>query len=256
MKGTSANAGAGVASSLGGQMQTLANAFLQAISPEVIRREGANNHALMVQLARRSSKFGMALLLIVALPLFCECGYVLKLWLKTPPPYSMFFTRLTILSALFYKMAVGHRMCFQAIGRIRSQQLVELFVFTGMVPVVAVAYLITHSVIASFSFVVVMQFIYFLATAIVGAKIFEWSVRDAICDVFAHTLVCFVGGGLIFGGIQMFVGTASVIRLLMVGMVSVIYVTTYFGIFVFDAEDRALLVRGVKSLKGRLSFRR
>ena len=255
MRGTSANAGAGVASSLGGQMQTLANAFLQAISPEVIRREGANNHKLMVQLARRASKFGMMLLLFVALPLFWECDYVLKLWLKTPPPYSMFFTRLTILSALFYKMAVGHRMCFQAIGRIRGQQLVELFTFAGMVPVIAIAYLISHSVMVSFSFVVVMQFIYFLVTAVVGSRLFEWPVREAVHEIFAHACMCFIGGGLIFWGIQMLLSDDSFIRLLIVVILLVIYVIVYFCTVVFKAEERTLLINGINNLKNRL-FRR
>ena len=251
MKGTAANAGASVASSLSGQMQTLANAFLLAISPEVIRREGANDHKLMVQLARRSVKFGMALFLLVALPLFCECSYVLKLWLKTPPPYSIFFTRVTILSALFYKMAVGHRMCFQAVGQIRNQQLVELFTFAGMVPVIAIAYLISRSVTIAFSCVVAMHFVYFLATTIVGSKLFEWQVKDVIRDVFVHVLICFIGGCLVFVGVQAFLGSVSFVRLLMVIAILSTYVLSYFYMVVLTTEERALLVKGMRDLKDR-----
>lgn len=243
MKGTAANAGAGIAGSLSGQMQTLANAFFQAISPEIIRREGANDHSSMVALAKCSTKLGMFFIMLVALPLFCECEYVLELWLVTPPPYAVFFTRIAILSSLFYKMAVGHRICFQAIGKIRTQQLVELIVFTLAVPVIGLVYLASRSVYISFSFAPIMQFVYFVATITAGSRLYEWKVSTVLFDVFLKVSVCFAGGLLVFEGVSMRFNEPSLVRIAISTAVMCVYVTIYFLSLVFASEDR-------ESLKG------
>lgn len=241
MKGTAANAGAGIAGSLSGQMQTLANAFFQAISPEIIRREGANDHSSMIALAKRSTKLGMFFIMLVALPLFCECEYVLKLWLVTPPPYAVFFTRIAILSSLFYKMAVGHRICFQAVGKIRTQQLVEFIVFTLTVPVVGIAYFVSHSVYVSFSFVPIMQFVYFVSTITAGSYLYEWKVGTVLYDIFFKVSACFVGGVLVFYGVTMIFQGQSFARIAISVAVMCIYVTTFFLSLVFPSADRECL---------------
>ena len=255
MKGTAANAGAGIASSLSGQMQTLANAFLQAISPEIIRREGAKDHSSMIALAKRSTKLGMFFITLVALPLFCECEYVLKLWLVTPPPYAVFFTRIAILSSLFYKMAVGHRICFQAIGRIRTQQLVELVVFTLTVPVIGFAYWASHSVYAAFSFAPIMQFVYFIATVTVGSYLYEWKISTALRDIFLKVSACYVWGLLIFCGIVGISEGQSFARLAVSTAVLCVYVTSFFVSYVFTGSDRVVLKGMLRKLFARIAGR-
>ena len=241
MRGTSANAGSSVAGSLGGQMQTLANAFLQAISPEVIRREGASNHSGMIALAKQATKLGVAFIMLVALPLFCECEYVLKLWLVNPPPYAVFFTRVTILSALFYKMAVGHRICFQATGKIKSQQIIELTVYAITVPMIPLVYVISHSVYISFSFVPVMQVVYFFATTAAGAKIYEWSLKDVVVSVFLKGLLCFILGVLLFRGILVLSSDGSFMRLCFSTALLCLFVCVYFALFVLSDADKRLV---------------
>ena len=248
MKGTSANAGAGIASSLSGQMQTLANAFFQAISPEIIRREGANNHSSMVALAKRSTKLGMFFIMLVALPLFCECEYVLKLWLVTPPPYAVFFTRTAILSSMFYKMAVGHRICFQAIGKIRTQQIVELVVFASTVPVIGIVYLASRSVFVAFSFAPIMQFVYFIATITAGSYLYEWKIGTVLRDVFLKVSVCFVGGLFVFCGVSMILHEQSLARIMISTSALCIYVISFFLLFFFTATDRETLKGIIRKL--------
>lgn len=241
MKGTSANAGAGIASSLSGQMQTLANAFFQAISPEIIRREGANDHSSMVALAKQSTKLGMFFIMLVALPLFCECEYVLRIWLVTPPPYAVFFTRIAILSSLFYKMAVGHRICFQAVGKIHTQQLVEFIVFTLTVPVIGIAYVLSRSVYVAFSFAPIMQFVYFIATITAGSYLYEWKVRSALYDIFSRVFVCFVVGLFVFWGLSTILYEQSLARIMISTSALCIYVILFFLLFFFTATDREAL---------------
>lgn len=247
MKGTSANAGANVASSLSGQMQTLANAFLQAVSPEVIRREGANDRTGMVLLAKQASKLGMFFIMLVALPVFCECEYILKLWLKNVPPYASFFARITILSSLFYKMAVGHRMCFQAVGKIRSQQIVELLVFSITVPVIGIAYLFTKSVYIAFSFVPLMQFVYFVLTVIVGSRLFEWRVLDAILGI---SLKCSIGFVLCLSSFQIvpLIMKESFYRLLITGFLMFLLLSIYFFVFIFSPSERQFPISFLRKL--------
>lgn len=194
MRGTVANAGRSIGHQLGAQTETLYNSFAMALNPEITRREGAGAHDQMLALAKRSERFGIVIMLLVGLPLFCECEYVLTLWLKNPPPYAVFFTRIQILIAILCKMRIGHMMCFQAIGKAKPQQLVDFCFYTLTAVFVGIVFLLTHSLEWSFVGYVVFQVGYAVTYVAVGARYFEWPVWMLIKEiVLPACLIFFLG---------------------------------------------------------------
>lgn len=240
MRGTVANAGMSAASSLSGQMQTLSMAFLQAVSPEIIRRKGAGDHKSMVELGVRSTKLGMLLLMFVALPLFCECPYVLKLWLKNPPPYAVFFTRVVIINVLFYKLAVGHRICYEAVGKIRTQQIVELVFFSAAVPLVGISYYFTKSFEMAYCACCVTQFGYMMATAYYGGKLFGWRVSSFMAGIVMPVIAIFSFGLCLFAIFMKVLPDESFVRMVLTTIMLCAYVFMAFYSVVFDGSDRDL----------------
>lgn len=240
MRGTVANAGMSAASALSGQMQTLSMAFLQAVSPEIIRRKGAGDHKSMVELGVRATKLGMLLLMFVALPLFCECPYVLKLWLKNPPPYAVFFTRVVIINVLFYKLAVGHRMCYEAVGKIRTQQIIELIFFSAAVPLVGISYYCIKSFETAYCACCVTQFGYMMATAYYGGKLFGWSLSSFLMRIMIPVVGIFSSGFGLFAIVMNVFPDESFVRALLITSLLCTYVFIAFYSVVFDRLDRDL----------------
>lgn len=184
MAGASANAGLSVAHTLSSQMQTLSQSFLMAVSPEVARRAGAGEREAMILLARRSMKLGMLLFLLVGVPLFCECETVLNVWLVEVPPYATFLARIAIVEAFLCKFAFGHRMCFNALGRVRGRNIIEFSFLTTTVLVLGLSYFAVRSIEIAFVCSALVWVVYVFANVLLGERSFGWKTKDFLAKLF------------------------------------------------------------------------
>lgn len=252
MRGTVANAGRSIGNQLGAQTETLYNSFAMALTPEITRREGAGTHDKMLDLAKRSERLGMIIMLLVGLPLFCECEYVLTLWLKKPPAYAVFFTRIQILIAIICKMRMGHMMCFQAIGKVKPQQIVDFVFFTLTLFVVGGVFYLTRSLEVSFYSYVVFQVCYMVAYVIVGSRYFEWPLLTLLREIVVPASALFVIGYGLFYGFECLWTVPSFGRL----SVSMLFLCVYVGLgslaFILKRDDRSVLCNLVSKIKGRV----
>lgn len=255
MKGSTANAGQSVGSQLSSQTETLYNAFVMALNPEITRREGAGGHATMLSLAKRSTKLGFMIIFMVALPLFCECEYVLKIWLVNPPPYAVFFTRIQILIAIICKARIGHMMCFHAIGNIRPPQIVDASFYTVSVFVIGITYLLTRSLEISFIVSVAFHVLYMLTYVYVGSRTFEWPMSDMVRYILLPGSVMFILGLGVFHGVLKCMPEMGFFRLLTTTGLLVSTVITFFFVAVFDGDDRSVIIGCGRRLVARLGGR-
>lgn len=252
MRGTAANAGRAIGHQLGAQTETLYNAFAMALNPEIMRREGAGAHDNMLALAKRSERFGMIIMLLVGLPLFCECEYVLTLWLKNPPAYAVFFTRIQILIAILCKMRIGHMMCFQAIGRAKPQQVVDFAFYMATVLVVGAVYIITRSLEVSFYCYVAFQTCYMVVYVIVGSRYFEWPLLTLLREIVVPSGALFVLGYGLFYGFERLWTVPSFGRLSVSTLLSCAYIGLGSLVFILKREDRFALGNLVSKIMGRV----
>lgn len=251
MRGTAANAGRAIGHQLGAQTETLYNAFAMALNPEITRREGAGGHDRMLDLAKRSERLGIIIMLLVGLPLFCECEYVLKLWLKHPPAYAVFFTRVQILIALLCKMRIGHMMCFQAIGKAKPQQLVDFIFYTTTILVVGVVYCITHSLETAFIFYVIFQVCYMMAYVWIGSRYFEWPLRTLAREIVLPAGGIFMAGFGLFKGFECLWGVSSFSRLVVSTVILCLYVCGGAILLILKQEDRSAFCHLFQKVRSR-----
>lgn len=248
--GTVANAGYTVANNLSGQMQTLSNSFLLAVIPEVTRRAGTGNQAQMLAMAQRASKLGMLLILVVALPLFFECETVLRLWLAKPPPYAVPFAKIVIVSTVLYKLAVGHRMAFQACGKILGLQITEFVCYSLTAVGVWIAIKLTGSVIVGMIPFAIFQGIYVIVLAIIGQSMFSWEAKDFLVQLAMPSAVCFAAGWIVFGGVESLLSPG----LPRIGVTTIGMIGLIVGVFwcaILDQSDRRLCRTSWCQLAGR-----
>lgn len=121
--GTLINAAYGIAQQVFGAVQFIAQSVINAISPQLIKAEGAGNREHMLVLAELSSKYAFLLLSIVTIPLLFEMPTVLSLWLGDVPDYAVILCRFILITALCDQITIGLGTANQAIGRIRNYSL-------------------------------------------------------------------------------------------------------------------------------------
>ncbi len=123
--GTVINFAYGIASQVAGSAAFLAQAILNAMSPRVIKAEGAGDREGMLRLAGVTSKFCFLLLSMFAIPLCFEMMTILSLWLgeERASANTVFFCQCVVIAAMCDQLTIGLGIANQAIGRIRNYSL-------------------------------------------------------------------------------------------------------------------------------------
>lgn len=120
--GTIVNAAYGIANQVNAQLSFFSVTLMQALNPQIMKSEGQGNRERMLKLAMIASKFSFSLLAFFAIPLLLEAPFVLGLWLKEVPEYTVIFCRLILLCTMVNQLSVGIQVGVQSVGKIRKYQ--------------------------------------------------------------------------------------------------------------------------------------
>ena len=121
--GTIVNSAYGIAHQVFSSVAFIAQAVVNAMSPQIVKAEACGDRQRMLSLSELSSKYAFLLLATVTIPLSFEMPSVLSLWLGDVPDYAVTLCRFVILTALCDQITIGLGTANQAIGRIRNYSL-------------------------------------------------------------------------------------------------------------------------------------
>ncbi len=116
------NAAYGIANQVAGQLNFFSYTLLQAINPQIMKSEGANDRQRMLRLSMMASKFCFFLMAIVSVPCLFEMEAILKFWLKEVPAQTVTFCSLIVLGTLTNQLTIGLQSAVQATGQIKRYQ--------------------------------------------------------------------------------------------------------------------------------------
>ena len=91
------NAASGIASTVQGIILSFSSNVVLAFKPQIIKTYSVGDYDQMNEKLRYAAKVSIALLILVTVPVFVKCAYVLKLWLKIVPEGTVVMTRFTLL---------------------------------------------------------------------------------------------------------------------------------------------------------------
>lgn len=120
--GTVANAAYGIANQVNGQMNFFSASLLQAIEPQIMKSEGSNDIHRMKRLSLLTCKLSFFLISFFSIPIFCKMPFILNLWLKDVPEYTVIFCRIILLTVLISQITMGLQSGIYAKGRIKNYQ--------------------------------------------------------------------------------------------------------------------------------------
>ena len=153
---TIANAAIGIANQLNGQLLTFSTNMLKAVSPVIIKKEGANKNEEMLFVSFMGCKYSFLLFLPFVIPVVIEAPYILKLWLKNVPEWAVLFTRLQLVRTLLEQLYTSMGTSLSAHGEIRQINTVNCFNNLAPIPVVSILFILNFSIV--WYYIVVMFF--------------------------------------------------------------------------------------------------
>ncbi len=117
---TMINASFGIASQVNGAIRFVSTSILNAMNPQIMKAEGADDRSGMLKLAGKESKFSAALMIVISMPLIFEMPEILSFWLKEVPNHSAMFCRALMIAFIVDQLTLGLHAANQATGVIKT----------------------------------------------------------------------------------------------------------------------------------------
>ena len=121
--GVVTNAALGIANQVSSAVSQLVGNFQTAFNPALVKSYASGDYSYFVRLIFQTSRFSYFLLFLIALPLYLCMPFVLKVWLDIVPEYTVVFCRWMLVFVLIDAVSAPLWISVQAIGKIRSYQL-------------------------------------------------------------------------------------------------------------------------------------
>ena len=118
------NAARGISYQVSSAVQNLVSGFGTAVNPQLTKYYASEDKDGLHRLMFSSSRISFFLLLLIALPVMIEVPYLLHLWLVEVPAYTVLFTRIILLEALFNTLSGTLITCLLATGILKWYQIV------------------------------------------------------------------------------------------------------------------------------------
>lgn len=118
--GVVVNTAHGIANQLSAQLLLFSSGMLKALNPVIVKSKGAGDNKRMLQAALTGNKLSFYLFAVFAIPFFVETPYILNLWLKQVPEWTVLFVRFLIIKILLEQTMVTYGTCIMATGNIKS----------------------------------------------------------------------------------------------------------------------------------------
>lgn len=122
--GVRLNAGEGIAKQVNGSVNMVSVGITNAITPQMNKSAGSGDMHRLIQLVYTGVKFTSFMFGLFAIPLVLETSFVLKVWLKDVPEYTVAFCQLCIIWQFISKLTWQIGNAIRSIGDIKNYRIV------------------------------------------------------------------------------------------------------------------------------------
>ena len=184
------NAARAVAYQVNSAISNFVNNFYMAVRPQIFKKYSAGEIEGMHDLVLNSARYAYLLMFVIVTPVFFETDYVLSLWLKNVPNYTVLFTRLVLANALLEVFNNPLVTAIQANGNIRNYQLIVSVVNLLNIPISYVLLKMGYPPETVLYVTIGLVIINFIPRLLLCKKIVSLSIRRFLTEVMLKVLLC------------------------------------------------------------------
>jgi O-antigen/teichoic acid export membrane protein len=242
-----ANAAKGIADQVQAAVSSFYFNFLQAVNPQITKSYAVGEMNYMHKLMFTSSRLSFYIVLVLALPIVFETGYILRLWLKTVPENAVLFTRLSMPVSAIGSMAGPLITSNYATGKIKTL-LLSVGVINCMVLPLSWIWLKLGgdpaTVYWSWLIIVAVAFVVrlFVVKRQLGFSLRKY-LKECLLPITAVSVVCIVA----VWGARFIMSEADLWRLVATTFMSVVIVVVSVWLLGITPEEKRLVKEFAKS---------
>lgn len=122
--GAAINAARGIAYQVMNALNGFVGSFQLAMNPQIVKSYAANEKKEMFNLVFKGSRISFLMMLIISSPFIIETPFILELWLKEVPEYTVTFLRIVLITALIDSLSGTLITSMHASGKVRDYQII------------------------------------------------------------------------------------------------------------------------------------
>jgi O-antigen/teichoic acid export membrane protein len=187
--GVTINAAMGIAAQVNTAIYSFVSNFQMAFNPQIVKTYASGSLEEHKKLIFQASKFSFYLLLILAIPILLNTEYILTLWLKIVPKYSVEFTQLIILFSLADALSGPFWASINATGKIRSYQIGVAFILLMNLPVAYLLLLYNFSPVYVIVAKVLINLILFLYRLVYSNKYLHFNYLNVFGKIYFRLIL-------------------------------------------------------------------
>ncbi len=191
------NAARGIAYQVMGAINGFVTNFQVAVNPPLTKSYAIGDHQYMNSLIFRASKYSYYLLFVLSLPVMLETDFILKLWLKIVPEYTVIFTQLVLIDVLISSLSGSLQSMAQASGNVKRYQLVVSGILLLNLPLSFILLKLGFAPQSTFIVSIIASLVALFARLIVLKIIVAFPVKNFIKTVLIRVVAVSIVGSII-----------------------------------------------------------
>jgi O-antigen/teichoic acid export membrane protein len=241
--GVSVNAADGISTMASGQVNMISVSMTRALNPQLVKSEGSGDRHKMLRFTEMATKFSVFLFAMFAIPVIFETPYLLKLWLKNVPEYTIIFSQLILIGLLIEKFTFEITTAIRAVGIIRNFTVTEMILCVFNIPIYYVVLRMGYPPYSVFLVSILVSLLVAFNRVYFGKKVAGMNIqsffKNSIFPVLIPVLLA-----TIFALAPHLYLPESFIRLFITTMSSLVVMTTFFWFFGLK-EDEAIILKQI-----------
>lgn len=134
--GTLVNAAQGISSQLQNYAGSFCKNFTMALNPQITKTYAAGDEKALEKLVYNGATMSYLLFFIIACPLCFEAKFLLNVWLKEVPEYTLEFVQISLVGQLLANLTYSATVLNNAIGEIKRYEITRFVAFMFVLPLV------------------------------------------------------------------------------------------------------------------------
>lgn len=186
--GVKLNASEGIARNVNSQINMVSVSMTRALNPQLIKSEGGGNRDRMLRITEQGTKFSVFLFALAAFPVMLETNYLLNLWLKDVPNYTVVFIQLSLIAMMIEKLTFQITDAIRAVGRIKAFQVSETLLLILNIPMAYFAFKAHYEPYAIYVIGIIISSILFFNRLYFGRRVAGLNIasytKNAVLPIF------------------------------------------------------------------------
>ncbi len=233
--GTVANAAYGIANQIIGVLSYFSSTFQKALNPQLMQSEGMHDRSRLIRISMISSKYSVWVVSLFAIPLIMEMPYILELWLKDVPEYTLRLSQLVLVMSIVYQHSVGLMSAIQAVGEVKNYFILMSVLILLNLPICYFILKFGMPLYYCIVVFIVIEFISLIVRLYMAHKLVGLDISEFIKKVVMPNTLCIITGAAIAIPLH-YIMNESFLRLTLVSFAYLVGYLLVAWFKVFDNE--------------------